>query len=121
MGGIEGMDKKVSPEKSYKESVTEGKNQGIINIGINYGGIEKKSLEIGVVTSEKKRKEISSKEQTKIEGKGGKETRITFQGNNDNNKEKKGKGEWWKPKLGWKSKKPEKKKIRTRKKGKKLE
>ncbi len=37
------MDKKVSPEKSYKESLTEGKVNGIINVGINYGGIEKKS------------------------------------------------------------------------------
>ncbi len=51
----------------------------------------KKKKEIGVVTSEKKRKEISSKEKAKTEGKEEKETRNISQGSKDKNKEKKGK------------------------------
>ena len=71
-GWIEGMDKRTTPEKSFKDVVLEGKNREKDIIGINYGGMEKRITENTITTGEKKRKEISTKENANKDGKEGK-------------------------------------------------
>ena len=85
------MDKRATPEKTFKEVLMLKETQGMDNEKINYGGIGKKSLENTTNTGEKKTKESSNKGKEKQDGKEGKEIKNANLGSKDKAKDKKGK------------------------------